>query len=81
MTDPKLIDSPLSRTTIVEGESLQICIYRLDNEATWTLEVVDQERTSTVWENKFTSDGDALAEALKAIEEEGLEAFKIRTVH
>lgn len=48
MTDPKLIDLPLSRTTRVDGESLRICIYRLESQTTWTLEIVDQEGTSAV---------------------------------
>lgn len=81
MADPKLIDSPLSRAVHVEDESLQICIYRLETDAKWTLEVVDQDATSTVWDDLFDTDEAALAEALQAIEKEGLEAFKIRTVH
>lgn len=81
MADPKLIDSPLSRTVYAEGEALEICIYRVETDAKWTLEVVDQESISTVWDNLFDTDEAALAEALQAIAQEGLEAFKIRTVH
>lgn len=81
MADPKLIDSPLSRTVTVDGEPLQICIYRLEHQSTWTLEIVDRENTSTVWENEFPSDEAALAEAFEAIKDEGLEAFKMRTIH
>ena len=81
MADPKLIDSPLSQTVVLDGEPLQVCIYRLERQKTWTLEVVDAAGTSTVWEDRFTSDRDALEEALTAIREEGLEAFKMRTIH
>lgn len=81
MADPKLIESPLSRTVYVEGEALEICIYRIETDAKWTLEVVDQDSTSTVWDDLFDTEEAALAEALQAIEKEGLEAFKIRTVH
>lgn len=81
MADPKLIDSPLSQTVVLDGEPLQVCIYRLGREKTWTLEIVDAAGTSTVWEDRFTSDREAFEEALTAIREEGLEAFKMRTIH
>jgi len=39
----------------------------------WILEVVDQERTSHVWDDHFVSDDLALAEAIRALEEEPME--------
>ena len=39
------------------------------------LGVVNEEGTSTVWEGTFDTDGLALAEFQKCLEEEGLEAF------
>jgi hypothetical protein len=81
MADPKLIDSPLSQSVVLDGETLQVRIYRLDREKTWTLEIVAAAGTSTVWEDRFRSDRDALEEALAAMREEGIEAFTIRTIH
>jgi TRAP-type C4-dicarboxylate transport system substrate-binding protein len=37
--------------------------------------VVDEEGTSTVWDDLFPTDREALDEALKAIREEGFIAF------
>jgi len=74
MSDPKLIHSALSCTVQEDGRALRIEIYRL--EATdWSLEVVDEEGTSTVWDDLFPTDREALDEALKAIREEGFIAF------
>jgi hypothetical protein len=81
MTDPIVIDSPLSRTVIVQGEALRICIYRLETGTKWTLEVIDEQFTSTVWGDSFDTEEAALAGALQAIEEEGLGAFKNKTIH
>ena len=63
MEDPKIIDSPLCRIVEQDDVSVEICIYRLE-ETEWTLEVVAENGTSTVWEDQFSSDEVALAEAL-----------------
>ena len=76
MTDPNIVSSSLSRRIIVEGHNLQIDIYRLETESEWSLEIVDEEGTSTVWDDLFPSDQAALDEALKTIEEEGLSGFR-----
>ena len=76
MTDPKIINSPLSRVVEEDGVSVKVCIYRLEN-TKWSLEMVAQNGMSTVWDDLFPSDEAALAEALKAISEEGLESFSI----
>ena len=39
------------------------------------LEVVDQEGTSTVWDDLFPTEEEALAEALNTIETEGIGCF------
>jgi hypothetical protein len=76
MADPKIINSPLSRVVEEDGVSVKVCIYRLEN-TKWSLEMVAQNGMSTVWDDLFPSDEAALAEALKAISEEGLESFSI----
>jgi uncharacterized protein len=39
------------------------------------LEVVDEYWNSTVWDDPFLSDHDALAEALKSIEVDGIQSL------
>jgi uncharacterized protein len=78
MADPKIINSPLSRVVEEDGISVKVCIYRLEN-TKWSLEIVAQNVMSTVWDDLFPSDEAALAEALKAISEEGLIILGLRT--
>jgi hypothetical protein len=52
-----------------------INIFRLEEEQKWSLEVVDQDNTSHVWEDQFASDSDARDAAVHAIETEGALAF------
>ena len=76
MPDPNLVDSGLSQRTIIEGHEFKIEIYRLEHEPQWSLEVVDEDGTSTVWDDLFDTDQAALDEVLKTIKEEGLSAFR-----
>ena len=76
MPDPNLVDSGLSQRTIIEGHEFKIEIYRLEHEPQWSLEVVDEDGTSTVWDDLFGTDQAALDEVLKTIKEEGLSAFR-----
>lgn len=71
-----LVDSGLSQRTIIEGHKFKIEIYRLEHEPQWSLEVVDEDGTSTVWDDLFDTDQAALDEVLKTIKEEGLSAFR-----
>ena len=74
MSDPKLIQSALSRTIREDGTEVRIDIYRLET-TDWSLEVVDETGTSTVWDDRFSTDQAALDEALKTIREEGIKTF------
>ena len=76
MSDPNLIHSGLSQRTTVEGREFKIEIYRLEQEPKWSLEVVDEDGTSTVWDDLFETDQAALDEVLKTIEDKGLSAFR-----
>lgn len=67
-----LIYSPLNRTISREGKSVELEIYRGENED-WILEVVDQHGNSTVWNDLFPTDQSALDEALRTIDEEGID--------
>ena len=75
LDDPVVIESRLSQDIEVEGYSFEINIFRLDEESTWTLEVIDQDNASHIWDNTFASDFAALIEAQKAIWTAGAEAF------
>jgi hypothetical protein len=77
MTDdePKLIHSPLERTVAESGVSVSIYIFRAETEPTWLLEIEDHLGGSTCWEDRFASDQDALDEATKTIQEDGIGSF------
>jgi uncharacterized protein len=53
---------------------VRIQIYRCSN-TQWSLEVVDERGTSTVWDDLFETDKQALEEAFMAIETEGIGCF------
>lgn len=58
-----------------EGETtVQIDIYE-DGEGGWLLEIIDENDNSTVWEDAFDTDQEALEEALDALREEGIDTF------
>ena len=76
MSDPNLINSGLSQRISVEGHELRIEIVRLEHETQWSLEVVDEDGTSTVWDDLFNTDQSALDAAFEVIREEGLSAFR-----
>ncbi|PRY68728.1 hypothetical protein [Halomonas ventosae] len=73
--EPELIQSPLSQTITRDGHSLQVDIYRLEEEVDWLLEVVNDDGTSNVWDDHFTTDQAALDAVHEAIDEEGIAAF------
>jgi hypothetical protein len=73
--DPKLVTSDKSQRVLVDSYPFSIQIYRLETDKTWTLEVVDHEGTSHVWDEQFRSDKDARNAAIEALESEGAAAF------
>lgn len=73
-TEPELIQSPLSQTIIRDGHTLQVDIYRLEEEVDWLLEVVNEGGTSHVWDDRFATDQAAMDAVHEAIDEEGIAA-------
>ena len=73
--DPNIVTSSKSASVLVDGHQFEIEIYRLEHEAHWTLEVVDEKSTSHVWDDVFATDTDALAAAMTTFEEEGAVGF------
>ncbi|KOF13562.1 MULTISPECIES: hypothetical protein [Ensifer] len=50
----------------------------------WTLEVIDEEGYSTVWEDSFPTDREAYEEFLATIERDGIHTFTehpVQTLH
>lgn len=70
--EPEIIESPLSQNVTRHGVSVRVEIYG-DSEGGWILEVVDADNASHVWDERFETDQQALAEAFRALDEETLE--------
>lgn len=71
----KIEYSPLNRKITREGVTVEVLIYRGEDDPGWMLEIVDWEGGSTVWDDSFATDEAALAEAMSAIETEGMASF------
>jgi uncharacterized protein len=63
----EIIDSSLNQTVEQHGQTYRVAIYRSEH-SDWILEVVTPDGTSTVWEDQFDDDEEALTEALSAIQ-------------
>lgn len=66
--------SPLSQSVTRDGKTVSIEIYE-DGKGKWILEVVDQFNNSTVWDDPLNTEEEALAEALRTIDEEGISSL------
>lgn len=78
--DPNIVRSGLSGKVASDGLVVDVEIYRLESDPTWTLEVVDHEGGSTVWDEQFTNDEEALAAFKRVLADEGIGAFTERKV-
>jgi uncharacterized protein len=72
---PNIGTSGFSRHVTKDGITVELCIYRLEEESRWTLEVVNDTGTSIVWDDTFSSDDAANEEFLKTVAEEGMATF------
>jgi hypothetical protein len=74
--DPEIESSPLSRSVTHDDIAVRVEIYRpAGNDDGWSLEVVNDEGTSTVWDDLFATDIEAFAEFQKTLDTEGIQAF------
>jgi uncharacterized protein len=73
--DYKLVFSTLSNRITRDGVTVDVQIYRGKDEEGWLLEVVDHLGGSTVWDDRFPTDVQALQEAMATIEAEGIASF------
>lgn len=69
-----LIHSPLQREFTADGKTVEIYIYRMPHTG-WTLEVVDEYNNSTVWDDEFKTDQEAMDMFHKEYAKEGMDAF------
>jgi uncharacterized protein len=72
--DIEVIDSPLSQSYSADGHTLSIEIYRIPD-TEWTLEIVNEQGTTTVWNTLFHTDQEALDEAFATLQAEGIASF------
>ena len=75
MEYPNLVTSGLSCEHSHGDGHVRIGIYRLDHEEEWTLEIVAKDGTSTVWDDTFATDQEALDEAIRSVDKEGVRSF------
>jgi hypothetical protein len=74
--DPEIEYSPLCEEVTREGITVRVQIYRLKiGDPGWSLEVIDQENASTVWDDLFATDHEALAEFYRTLEDEGIQSL------
>ena len=74
--DPEIEYSPLCEEVTQDGLTVRVQIYRLKSGSNgWSLEVVDHENASTVWDDLFATDHEALAEFSRTLEAEGIQSF------
>jgi hypothetical protein len=66
--------SPLCQELSHDGQTVQVDIYR-GNGSDWHLEVVDEFGNSTVWDDQFPTDQEALNEAKATIRDEGIDSL------
>ena len=72
--DFELIMSPLCQTYNEDGIALQIEIYR-SLQSDWTLELINPNNTSIVWDETFNSDQAALDEFHRTVRVDGMGSF------
>lgn len=73
-TKHDLIESLLNQKYTKDGKSVEIEIYRMPDTA-WNVQVMDTFGNSTVWDDEFESDTDALQFVLAEIERDGIDEF------
>lgn len=68
----EIIISPLSCEYSHDGKTVELQVYRGEDDEGWILEVEDEYGNSTVWEGFFETDQLALDEFHATIKQEGI---------
>lgn len=74
--EPEVIYSPLCARFPKDATVVEVSIFRIGTETTWHLEVINEQNTSTVWDDPFDTDHAAWAEFLSTVEDQGMVAFE-----
>ncbi len=77
--DPQLVRSSFSGPVIRQAVTVRLEIYRPEHDLKWVLEVVNQNGTSTVWDDLFDTEGAAYDAFEATVEHEGMGAFRDAT--
>ena len=74
MTDPnpKFLRSPLSNKFTSDGITVRVEIYMIEGTQGWTLELIDPNWNSVVWDELFATDDEAMEEFLSGVQDVGL---------
>ena len=77
MTDEVLniVYSDLGGHFSENGVDVEVIIVKLERGSEWTLEVVNSNGTSIVWDETFLDDLEAYAEFQRTVTDEGMDAF------
>jgi uncharacterized protein len=75
MSDPEIVMSPLCREITGDGTKIQVDIYRGEDESGWILEIIDEENASTIWDEPFDTDQEALDAVTIVIKHDGIRSF------
>jgi uncharacterized protein len=70
-----IVYSELGGQFTQDGVSVEVVILKLEGSSEWTLEVVNSNGTSIVWDDTFLDDHEAYAEFQQTVTDEGMEAF------
>mgnify|MGYP006299288383 CR=1 FL=1 len=70
----ELETSPLSQELSDNGKTVRVDIYR-GGGSDWLLEIVDEFGNSTVWDDQFPTDAEALEGARATIRDEGIDVL------
>jgi hypothetical protein len=72
VSSPGVTRSLLSQS-FFDGEiTVEVEIYRIANVDGWTLELIDEDGSSTIWQDIFASDAEALSEFFDGLASLGL---------
>lgn len=73
--DHDVIFSELCQSVTRKGITVRVEIYRIATDSRWWLEVVNELKSSTVWDDPFDTDAEAWEAFEETLAEEGIESF------
>jgi hypothetical protein len=71
--DPKIIRSPLCQDFTADGITVRVEIFKVETLEGWSLELIDEDWNSIVWDGVFPSDKVAWDVFQLGVQEFGLE--------